>query len=101
MTPQYPKPRHLFVVLIIILALGFADTAFAKRKHSSSGGRHASKGKKSSASRGRSARGGRGGRYSARSSRRGRGGRTRMTAKDVRRQKALVAREQSASLKAL
>src|SRR5215468_5730941 len=106
MTPQYwsPKPRHLFVVLIIILALGFADTAFAKKKHSSAGsrGRSAAKGKKASAGRHRGGRGGRSSRYSARSSRHGRGGgRTRVTAKDVRRQKALVAREQSASLKAL
>ncbi len=101
MTPHswFPKPRHLFVVLLVIFALGFADTAFAKRKHSSSGSRRAAKGKKASAGRHRGGRGGRSGRYSARSSRRGRGG--RVTAKDVRRQKALVAREQSASLKAL
>jgi membrane peptidoglycan carboxypeptidase len=94
-----PKPRRLVFILFILVSLCFAGTVFGKKKSaSSSRGRHAraEKGRKSSA---RSRRSRHGGRENARGSRRGR--HTRLSARDVRRQRALIAREQSTSLKAL
>ncbi len=93
-----PKARKLVFILFILISLTFSGTVFGKKKTSSSKGRSArsQKSKKSSARNRRPSR--RSGRHYA-SSRRGRG--RRMSAREVRRQRALVAREQSASLRAL
>ncbi len=97
-----PKSRSLAVIpflFVLIITLSLSATVFGKKKASSSRGRstRAQKGKKSASSRKSSKRGGR---EVARSSRRGRGG-SKLSARESRRQRALVAREQSASLKAL
>jgi len=88
-------------ILVILVSISFSATVFGKKKAASSG-RHAkaTKGSKRSASRSRSS--GRRGRVTARNSRRGGGRATaRVSKKDLRRQRAMVAREQSSSLKAL
>lgn len=100
MTLKYHSPRRrLFVfILIILVSLSFCVTTFGKKSSKSSRrarATKATKGKKASA---RDRRSGRRVRYSARNSRRGRG---RMSAREVRRSRAQIAREQSASLKAL
>lgn len=95
-----PKSRQFVFILFILVSLSLCGTVFGKKRHSSSPrGRsaRAEKGRKLSA-RGRHA-SRRGGRLSARASRRG--GRVRLSARDIRRQRALIAREQSSSLKAL
>jgi penicillin-binding protein 2 len=95
-----PRSRQFVFVFFILISLSFSDIVFGKKKHaSSSRGKSArsDRGRKASASNRRSSR--RGGRVYARGSRRGRN--TRMSARDVRRQRALIARDQSASLKAL
>ena len=95
-----PKSRRLGFVLFVLISLVFSgtvfsDTAYGKKKRSAGKSARATKSKKASA-RNRSA--SRRGRQVARSSRR-RGG--RVSARDVRRQRASVAREQSASIRAL
>jgi len=95
-----PKPRQFVLILLIFVSLSLSDTVFGKKGHASAG-------------HGRSARAGKGGRQSARDrhaarrsgklsadTRRGRKG-GRMSAGDVRRQRALIAREQASSLKSL
>jgi penicillin-binding protein 2 len=85
-------------ILFIIVAFSISTPVFAKKKKSSSSkSRHAS----SSRSRKAVARSSRGGRHS-RAVARSRRGRTRqVTARDSRRQRQMVAREQSSALKAL
>src|SRR5258705_287467 len=95
-----PRSRQIVFIFFILISLSFSGIVFGKKKHaSSSRGKNvrSEKGRKASASNRRSSR--RGGRVYARRSRRGRN--TRMSARDVRRQRALIARDQSASLKAL
>jgi len=102
MTYPYPlQLRRIAFIFFIILSLSFSADIFGKKRSSSSGrGRSArsQKSKKATARNRRTSR--RGGRTYARGSRRGRG-RSRMSARDVRRQRQLVAREQSAALRAL
>jgi penicillin-binding protein 2 len=94
--------RRVFIpfIIAILVCLSLSGTVFGKKKAASSRGRASKASKSSKAKKSVSARRGsrRGGRQVARSSRR-RGG--RLSARDVRRQRALVAREQSSSLKAL
>ena len=87
--------RHVFI-LFVLICLAFSGTAFGKKKSSSGRSARASKSKKSSARSRSSSR--RGGREVARSSRHGRGG--RVSARDLRRQRALDAREQANSIRA-
>ena len=91
-----PKSRRLVFIAFILICLVFSGTAFGKKKKSSSGRSARSSKSKKATARNRSSR--RGGREVARSSRR-RGG--RLSAREVRRQRALVAREQSTSIRAL
>ncbi len=91
-----PKSRRFVFILSILICLAFSGTVFGKKKHSSGRSARAQRGKKSAA-RDRST--SRRGRQVARSSRRGRG--SRLSARDVRRQRALIAREQANSVKAL
>src|SRR5882724_3583381 len=93
-----PKNFRFGFILFVLVTLIFSVPVLAKRKHSSSS-RHASRsdrGRKSSA---RDRRSSRRGRFNARSGRRGRV--RQMSARDVRRQRQLIAREQSSGLKAL
>lgn len=92
-----PKSTRLVFILFVLISLVFSGTAFGKKKKSSGRSARATKNRKASASRRATSR--RGGRQVARSSRRGRGG--RVTARDVRRQRQLVAREQSAAVRAM
>jgi penicillin-binding protein 2 len=99
MTPNsYSRRPHRFVfILFILFALCISGTAFGKKRSSSGRSARAQKGRKASAS--ARHRHSRGGRVSARAAHRGRGG--RMSARDVRRQRALVAREQASAIKAM
>jgi len=99
MTPNsyLRKPHRLVFILFILFALSFSGTAFGKKRHTSGRSARASKSRKASAS--SRNRGSRRGRMSARASRRGRGG--RLSARDVRRQRALIAREQSSALRSM
>src|SRR5215217_2329674 len=91
-----PKSRRFVFILFILICLAFSGTVFGKRKQSSGRGARAQKGKKSSArNRSASRRGG----QVARSSRRGRG--SRLSARDLRRERAVAARDQAASIRAL
>jgi penicillin-binding protein 2 len=100
MTYPFPRnPRRIAFIFFIIFSLSFSVEIFAKKRSGSSGrGRSArsQKSKKATARNRRTSR--RGGRTYARSSRRGR---SRMSARDVRRQRQLVAREQSSAVRAL
>lgn len=105
MTLHFHSPitqRRAFIsfIFVVLVSLSLSGTVFGKKKATSSrGGRaKAEKGRKNSASNRRS--GGRADRRGrvARASRRGG---NRQSARDVRRQRAVVAREQSSSLKAL
>jgi penicillin-binding protein 2 len=97
MTPNSHSRRpHRFAFIVFILfALCICGTAFGKRHGSSGRSARASRGRRASADRHRGSR--RGGRESARAARRGRGG--RLSARDLRRQRAVVAREQASALK--
>lgn len=95
-----PKSRRLVFVLFVLISFVFStavfpDTAYGKKKRSSGRSARAQKGKKATA-RNRST--SRRGRHVARNSRR-RGG-SRLSAREVRRQRALVAREQSNAIRA-
>ena len=92
------RPHRFAFILFILFALCISGTAFGKKRSSSGRSARAQKGRKASASaRHRGSR--RGGRQSARAARRGRGG--RLSARDLRRQRALVAREQTSAIKAM
>src|ERR1051326_9075349 len=88
------RPHRFVFILFVLFALCVSGTAFGKRHGSS--GRSARGRRASTSARGRHSRGDR---YSARAARRGRGG--RLSARDVRRQRAVVAREQASALKAM
>lgn len=95
-----PKSRRFVFVLFVLISFVFStavfsDTAYGKKKRSPGRSARAQKGKKATA-RNRST--SRRGRHVARSSRR-RGG-SRLSAREVRRQRALVAREQSNAIRA-
>ena len=92
-----PKSRRLVFILFVLISLVFTGTAFGKKKHSSGRSARSQKSRKASARSTRSSR--RGGRQVARASRRGRGG--RMSAREVRRSRAQIAREQASAIKAL
>src|SRR5215207_2690959 len=91
-----PKSHRLVFVAIILTCLVFSGSAFGKKKKSSGSSARAQKSKKVTA-RNRST--SRRGRQVARNSRGGRG--SRLSARDIRRQRTLVAREQSTSIRAL
>jgi len=89
------------IFLVILISLGLSASVFGKRRSSSSSrGRHAraERGGRHSASNRRGSRSG--ARFYARGSRRGRRG-GRLSARDVRRQRALIAREQASALNSL
>jgi penicillin-binding protein 2 len=92
-----PNPRKLALILVVLLSFGASGIVFGKKRSAPAKGRSA-RAEKSKKSVARSRRGSRRGNVVARSSRRSRG---RLSAREVRRQRALSAREQSASLKAL
>jgi len=91
-----PKSRRLVFILFVLICLAFSGTAFGKKKSSAGRSARSQKSRKASARSRATSR--RGGRQLARSSRRGRGG--RVTARDLRRQRVLVAREQSNAIRA-
>ena len=93
------RPHRFAFILFVLLCLAFSGTAFGKKRSSSGRSARAQKSKKASArgretARNRSSRRG----AVARNSRR-RGG--RLSAREVRRQRAVIAREQSAALRAM
>ena len=91
-----PKSRRLVFILFVIISLSISGTAFGKKKHASGKSARSSKSKKASA-RSRSSRHG-SSRQVARNSRHSRGG--RMSAREVRRAQAQIARDQSAAIRA-
>ncbi|HZE70112.1 MAG TPA: penicillin-binding transpeptidase domain-containing protein [Pyrinomonadaceae bacterium] len=93
-----PKTFKFALILFILVAFIFSVPVLAKRKHSSSS-RHASRSERGRKASARDRRSSRRGRFNARSGRRGRV--RQMSARDVRRQRQLIAREQSSGLKAL
>ena len=99
MTENFHSPRstRLVFILFILFSLAFSGTVFGKKRASSGRSARATRSKKASA-RNRST--SRRGRQVARSSRRGRGG-SRLSAREARRQRAVVAREQGAAIKAM
>lgn len=99
MTSQFysRRPGQFVFILFILLCLAFAGTAFGKKRHASGRSARAQKSSKKASARNRTSRRGR---VTARASRRGRGG-SRLSARDVRRQRAVIAREQSAAVKAM
>ena len=92
-----PKSTRVIYLAFILICLVFSGTAFGKKKSSSGRSARAQKSRKASARTRSTSR--RGGRQVARASRHSRGG--RMSARDVRRQRALVAREQSNAVRAM
>lgn len=92
-----PKSHRLVFILFVLISLVFSGTAFGKKKSSAGRSARATNNRRASARSRSTSR--RGGRHVARSSRRGRGG--RVTARDVRRQRQLVAREQSNAIRAM
>lgn len=98
MTPKFysRRPDRLVFILFILLCLAFSGTAFGKKRTSSGRSARSQKSKKATARNRQSS--SRRGRTTARASRRGRG--SRLSARDVRRQRALVAREQSSAIRA-
>jgi len=100
MTYRFPLPlRRITVIFFIIISLSFSADVFGKKRSASSGRSRSARSQKSRKATARNRRGSRhGGRTYARGSRRGR---TRMTARDVRRQRQMIAREQSNAVRAL
>ena len=97
---QSPKRTRLVFLAIVLCSLAFSGSVYGKKRSSSGRSARSTKVKKSTAKNRVSSRSSRrGGRQVARSSRRGRG--SRLSAREVRRQRALVAREQSNSLRSL
>lgn len=92
------RPHRFAFILFVLLCLTFSGTAFGKKKNTSGRSARAQKSKKAttraSARNGSSRRG-----RAAATNSRGRGG--RVSAREVRRNRALVAREQSTALRAL
>src|SRR6266511_100326 len=100
LTNYHPRTFQFALILFILLALPFQTTVFGKKRPEGKS-RHAvaraDKGKKLSAKERRAAR--KNDRLSARDSRRG--GRSRLSKRELRRDRNQTAREQYASLKAL
>jgi len=101
LTNQHPRTLQFALILLILLVLPFQTTALGKKRQSNKTRRpaaRAEKGKKLSA---RERRAGRrnNDRLSARQSRRG--GKSRLSRRDLRRERQMSAREQAAALKAL
>ena len=101
LTNQHPRTLQFALILFILLVLPFQTTALGKKRQSNKTRRpaaRAEKGKKLSA---RERRAGRrnNDRLSARQSRRG--GKSRLSRRDLRRERQMSAREQAAALKAL
>ncbi len=100
-----PKPLRFVLVLFIFLSLAFSDAVYGKKKQAASPRNKAARQKVSKAGKGRavSARNRRsvrrGSRLSARNNRRGR--RSRVTAREIRQQRKIIAREQGSALRAL
>src|ERR687893_2424360 len=88
------RPDRLVFILFVLLCLAFSGTAFGKKRNTSGRSARAQKSSKKSSARNRTSRG----RVTARVSRRGG---SRSSARDVRRQRAVVAREQSSAVRAL
>lgn len=88
------RPDRLVFIIFILLCLAFSGTVFGKKRNASGRSARAQKSKKATARNTSSRRG----RATARASRRSRG--SRLSARDVRRQRALVAREQSSAIRA-
>src|SRR6185369_15625395 len=93
-----PKSRRLVFILFVLISLVFSGSAFGKKKHAAGRSARTQKSRKASARATRSSR--RGGRQVARVSRRGRGS-ARVSAREVRRSRAQIAREQTSAVKAL
>ena len=91
-TPKSRKFILLFFVFVIICSLGFSEAVLGKKKTSQKS-RTSKSSKKSTSKKSRSSR-----KQTARSSRSRKG--SRVTARDSRRQKAVIAREQSAAIRA-
>ena len=96
MTPKLfsRRPDRLVFILFILLCLAFSGTAFGKKRSTSGRSARSQKSKKATARNSRSTRG----RTTARASRRSRG--SRLSARDVRRQRAVTAREQASAIRA-
>ena len=92
-----PKSRRLVFILFVLISLVFTGTAFGKKKHATGRSARTQKSKKASA---RASRSSRRGRQVARAPRRGRGN-ARVSAREVRRSRAQVAREQTSAVRAL
>ena len=92
-----PRSRRLVFILFVLISLVFSGSAFGKKKQSSGRSARSQKSRKASARATRSSR--RGGRQVARAARSRRGG-SRLSAREVRRSRAQVAREQASALKA-
>src|SRR5215211_1693464 len=90
------RPGTFVFIIFTLLCLAFADTAFGKKRNTSGRSARAQKSSKKATARNRTSRRGR---VTARASRRGRG--SRLSARDVRRQRAVAAREQSSAVRAL
>lgn len=90
------RPDRLVFILFVLLCFVFSGTAFGKKRNTSGRSARAQKSSKKASARNRTSRRGR---ATARASRRGRG--SRVSARDVRRQRAVVAREQSSAVRAL
>lgn len=99
----FSRSLRFAIILVIVITLACFGTVFGKKKKTSSSRNKASRSKVTRAERGRkaSARNRRSSRHGrvARNTRRGRG--SRMSARAVRQQRKQIAREQSASLRAL
>jgi len=93
-----PKSRRFVFILFVLICLAFSGTVFGKKKQSSGKNARAQKSSKKTTAKKRATTRRRTGRQVARNSRRGRS--TRLSAREVRRQRALMAREQSAAIRA-
>lgn len=93
-----PKSRRFVFILFVLICLAFSGTVFGRKKQSSGRNAKAQKSSRKATASNRSTARRRGGRQVARKSRRGRS--NRLSAREVRRQRALMAREQSASIRA-
>src|SRR2546426_11603870 len=97
---RHPRTLQFALILFILLVLPFQTTVLGKKRQANKTRRsatHAEKGKKLSAKERRQGR--RHERLSARQSRRG--GKSRLSRRELRRERNLSAREQAAELKAL
>src|SRR6185295_19435522 len=92
-----PRSRRLIFVAFVLICLVFSGTAFGKKKSAAGRSARSQKGRKASARNRSTSR--RGGRQVARSSRHSRGG--RLSAREVRRQRANTAREQAVAVRAM